>query len=519
MRARAGDGWVDECEARSVGESTMEQRDEHRKRAEDAHRHSFEAAAQLGARWQSDEGTTRVERVIIGGGLAATLTWATQAPTKGTCLVLARAEEPWWSRSMHRLGQPASELVSEGFVLQPHDFADDVDGFAPASALADAIAVTAYQHGMPLVLGCCVDRPIEPTGDGRFAVQVGDHRIEAERVDVAVGPGPARRLRDAEERATIVSEEHEHLLLSDGRMVFGQDQWLWPVRLPRVLVLGGGATAAWNVELARQKGAEVTWVAEVGRAKHLDRLRHKAEAIEAYIEGHPNLEAERLRWLEQTWARIAAFRTADLPRNREIFRMRGVEWWAGSVERLWPHENGIAVAMRRAGHDGREELLFDQVVVSIGQHDRATEASAALVARMRMTWMESDRNESRAASLDDRPAGRIVGACEVGKSPRLRCMGVLLRSPSWRDKLRRSGLRRSNAIVALEMRLQRQADSAPRHSQGIDGAVFQIGANVVLANDGSLDPSLGKERYELLTSTFGAGVAQTDVATSSGEGG
>ena len=119
------------------------------------------------------------------------------------------------------MGQPASELVSEGFVLQPHDFAEDVDGFAPASALADAIAVTAHQHGMPLVLGCSVERPIERTEDGRFVVWVDEWRIEAEHVDVAVGLGPARRLRDRDGNATILSQEAEQLLLLGRQHVPG----------------------------------------------------------------------------------------------------------------------------------------------------------------------------------------------------------------------------------------------------------------------------------------------------------
>jgi Putative NAD(P)-binding len=487
----------------------------HRRRAQDAHRRLLEHAAERGSKWQAEGAPLRVERVIVGGGLAATLDWATQTRTDGSCVVLARAEEPWWSRREHRLGQPASELVSEGFVIQPHELAKDVDGFAPASALADAIALTAHEHGMPLVLGCRVDRPIERTEDGRFVLYAGGRTIEAEQVDVAVGPGPAMRLGTA-----IVTQEDERELLADGRMVFGQDQWQQPVRSGRVLVIGGGATSAWNVELALRHGAEVTWVAPASESKHLGRLRLKAQELAKHLEDRPELDAERRRWLERTRARIIAFGGADLPRNREVFRASEVEWWVGTVARLRPAINGVEALIRRDGRDELAALRFEQVVVAIGQDSYAPEASASLVLRLSMTWLERDHGGPRPADPGSRPVGRIVGACEVGPSPRLRCLGVLLRSSAWRNKLwRQPRRRRSNAAPALELRLDQQVNAAPRHSRGIDGTVFQVSADVVLANERPLDPSLGHERHELLTATLGTRAPQPAVATSSGEGG
>jgi hypothetical protein len=486
----------------------------------DAHRLLLEAATERGSRWQAEEVPTRVDRVIVGGGLAATLDWATRSRAEGTCVVLAQAEEPWWSRRKHRLGQPVSELVSEGFVLQPHDFAEDIDGFAPASAVADAIAVTAHDHGMPLVLGCCVDRPIERTEDGRFVVHAGGRRIEAEHVDIAVGPGPARRLRDDDGRATIVSEEDERELLADGRMVFGQDQWETPVRAGPVLVIGGGATAAWNVELALRHGAQVTWVAPPSESKRLGPLRLKVQEIAKHLEDHPDLDAERRLWLERARARIVAFRGADLPRNRGVFRASGVDWSMGTVERLQPKSNGVEATIRREGRDELREQRFEQVVVAIGQDGYAPEASASIARRLPMTWLEHDHNGPRPADPRSKPVGRIVGACEVDASPRLRCLGVLLRSAAWRKKLwRQSKRRRSNAVTALELRLDQQANAAPRHSKGIDGTIFQVSADVVMANGRPIDPALGQERYELLSSTLGARTPQSEVATSSGEGG
>ena len=482
-------------------------------RARDAHRQLIEGAR---ARALSGTDAVRVERLIVGGGLAATLCWATG---RGEGLVVARAEEPWWSRRRWRLGQPASELVSEGFVLQPHEFAEDVDGFAPASALADAIAVTAHEHGLPLVLGCCVERPIERTEDGRFVVWVGERRIEAERVDVAVGLGPPRRLRDRDGNATIVTEEDERALLADGRMVFGQEQWRHPVRGSRVLVLGGGPTAAWNVERARAEGAAVTWLAKK-RTEPVDGdpLRRKADELARWLEQAP--DSERRRWFERIWARIVAFRGADLARNRAVFRMRNVEWWVGSVERLQPQGDGVDVTIRPEDQNASLQRHFDQVIVSIGQDDSASSASAALVRGMSMTWLESNGRAVRRGDPRRPPSGRIVGACEASDNPRLRCLGVVLRSPEWRKILPGTGRRRSNAVPALEARLQKQADCAPEHSRGIHGAVFQVSANVVLANGHPLQPELGAERYDFLTSTLVLPkLRAAENATSSGEGG
>lgn len=477
----------------------------------------LEAGAQRGSQWLNGNGPARVERVLVGGGLAATLAWATRPPTEGTCVVLARGEEPWWSRREHRIGQPARELVSEGFVLQPHEFADDIDGFAPASALADAIAITAHAHGMPLLLGCGVDRPIERTEDGRFVVHAGGRRIEAEHVDVAVGPGPARRLRSRDAHETIVREEDERELLADGRMVFGQDQWQQPVRLPRVLVLGGGPTAAWNVEMALRHGATVTWVAAASESKLDDELREKAEEIKEHLETHPGIDVDRRRWLERAWARIVALRLADLPRNRRVFRATGVEWRVGSVKELRPRSNGVAAMIHDELRNETCELHFEQVVVAFGQDDRAPEASASLVRAIQMTWIERDHVGPKPADPRSRPSGRVVGACAQEQSPRLRCLGVQLRGDAWRDRLWRG--RRSNARVAFESRLARQIDAAPQHSKGIDGAVFQVSADVILANGRTLDAALGHERYELLGSTLGVRARQPEAATSSGEGG
>lgn len=504
-----------------MDEGTAAGRSTHRHRADDAHRRLLEEAAQRSARWHNGEVPTRVERVIVGGGLAATLAWATRANTEGTCVVLARAEEPWWSRREHRLGQPASELVSEGFVLQPHEFADDIDGFAPASALADAIAVTAHAHGMPLVLGCCVDQPIERTEDGRFVVHAGGRRIEAEHVDVAVGLGPARRLRDRHGNATIVTEEDERLLLADGRLVFGQDQWLQPVRRHRVLVIGGGATAAWNVELALRHGAKVTWLApeRVPILEADERLYRKARDLEIHLERRQDLPPERRRWLERARTRIVAFRRADLPRNRGVFRAMGVDWRVGYVERLYPRDDGVEAILRIGSDVEPLTQRFEQVVIAIGQNDYAAEASTQLVRRLPMTWLEQDGHDARPGGPGMDPSGRVVGACVMGETPRLRCLGVLLRSRAWKERLQETRLPVSFGDDALETRLMLQARAAPKHSRGIDGAIFQVIANVILANGVPLDPGLGRERYEWLAATLRPSAPQMDTATSIGVGG
>lgn len=500
-----------------VGGSTGDRRSSHQERAKDAHRRLLEDAAKRGSQWLGGEEPTRVERVIVGGGLTATLAWATRSRAEGTCVVLARSVEPWWSRREHRLGQPASELVSEGFVLQPHDFADDIDGFAPASALADAIAVTAHEHEMPLVLGCCVDRPIERTEDGRFVVHVGARRIEAEHVDVAVGLGPARRLRDRDGNATIVTEEDERLLLADGRMVFGQDQWQQPVRSGRVLVIGGGATAAWNVERALRHGATVTWVAPVDvpvGGDHARRLR----AIEEELAASSSLDDEQRQQLERRRARIAAFHRADLPRNQAVFEVRNVELWVGSVERLNPVSNGVEATLLRERR--RETLSFDQVVVSIGQDDHASEAAATLIAAFRVTWLEHDGRRVRAGDPLTKASGRIVGACAVDDATRLRCLGApLLTSKAWQEQLAKARPRKSLHRDLLRARLEQQVQTAPPCSKGIEGAVFHVSANVSMANGVPIDPGLGVERHRLLMSTCEQASLHGVLATSSGEGG
>jgi hypothetical protein len=249
-----------------------------------------------------------------------------------------------------------------------------------------------------------------------------------------------------------------------------------------------------------------------------DELRKKAERIEEHLETHPGIDAERRRWLERTWARIVGLRAADLPRNREVFRAKSVEWRVGSVKELRPLSDGVVAMVHDELQDELHELRFEQVIVAFGQDDRAPEASASLVRTMqKMTWIEHDRIGPKPADPRSRPSGRIVGACEHEQSPRLRCLGVQLRGEAWRDRLWRG--RRSNARVAFESRLAQQVEAAPQHSRGIAGAVFQVSADVVLANGQALDVALGHERYGLLESTLGVRVRQPEAATSSGEGG
>jgi len=394
------------------------------------------------------------------------------------------------------MGQPGIELKSEGFTRQPHEFVDDIDGFAPASGISHAIALTAYVHDLPVVFEQSVEQPLEVSDRG-ISVHTSTHQLTADTVDVAVGPGPARRLR-RKDGTMLLTEDEERTLLDDHRMVFGQDQWKHRVRGPRVLVYGGGATAAWNVAYARKAGAEVTWVARVPEGRATAREQRKIEDIQRYLDQHGAALATsnpaRKRWLERTLVRLLAFRGADLPRNRDVFGDDGVTWMQGEVQQLRPQGEGVEVELARGASP--EVHVFDQVVISIGQDPTAPGACAALVKRLSMTWLEHDGTRSRPGDRGDVPRGRVVGACEVGDPPRVRCLGVLLAGGGWRYMLTRG--RVGGRSHDLEAQLADQLEAAPTHSRGIEGAVFQIGVNVVLANGGTLDA----ERRELIASSY-----------------
>lgn len=172
----------------------------------------------------------------------------------------------------------------------------------------------------------------------------------------------------------------------------------------------------------------------------------------------------------------------------------------GSIERLVPTADGVATEILRG--DRQESQHFDQVVVSIGQDARAPEASTSLVAKLRMTWLEHDIGGTRPGDPNRRPAGRIVGACAADDPTRLRCLGVPLTNRIWQEQLDSAQPRKSRGRNPLRARLERQVEAAPACSRGIEGAVFHVGANIILANGTPLDPRLGEERYELLLSTL-----------------
>lgn len=150
-----------------------------------------------------------------------------------------------------------------------------------------------------------------------------------------------------------------------------------------------------------QRGAEVTWLApaRIPRGPIDDdkarRLYEKAREVALHLERRADIPRERRRWLERTRARIIAFRKADLPRNRSVFRATDVDWRVGLVERLRPRDDGIEAMIRIAGQVELQTQRFEQVVVAIGQDDRAAAASTALVERVPMTWLQHDGRDAR----------------------------------------------------------------------------------------------------------------------------
>ena len=191
-----------------------------------------------------------VGRVIVGSGFAAVANFITLPESERTNTIGVGFGDPWAARGDNLMGQTSEYLRVPG-LPDPELFnTANAGGYIPSQAFADSTAMARAMSGMAVFPGWA--GPVE---------QKADYGLEEQKVTAidaapqsAVQPGSAMAQADDKDKQV------------DPRIkpIANADEQMSQKGKPKgpVLVVGGGASAAWNVEKAKKDGAQrVDWLA------------------------------------------------------------------------------------------------------------------------------------------------------------------------------------------------------------------------------------------------------------------
>lgn len=439
--------------------------------------------------------------LIIGGGLAAALDCATlpeeqaprlplwgEVPERFEVLAVRAEGEPWSRFGQHPAGQSAEEWSSEGFVMQPSAFTALQTEYAPAAALASAIAWTALANGME-----CVEDRISSVlarhASDRYGIRGGQFEYAAQRVDIAVGLGPPRRLSDDAPQVEAV----EARLRADGRLLDGPDYLASSETRSTgsVLVLGGGPTGAWCAVLATQRGAQrVDWVSGPREpmgdptsaafpTAHARRCSHLLGLVRRRLtSGLPSAQGRAL--LRRLEIDLTCFWQARLFRNRNAFRSPGIQRRGDVLVGLEATDRGGILARFR---DGREDE-YDSIIACVGHSATAPTGPVGLA------LAGSIALKPHFVDLPDGAGNRMVALQGDGPNAGFRVLGAGIYCNFKQAIADTVALRRHQRAV----RKQSGWPETPKASDGVPGSIYQAALDIPLAN--------GLRSGEVLTATL-----------------
>ncbi|MCC6999304.1 MAG: hypothetical protein IT370_32125, partial [Deltaproteobacteria bacterium] len=353
-----------------------------------------------------------VDKVILGAGGGAVQDYNTHTAEQGgkgaadqngvpKILSLAAGADPWQGR--HELmGQTPNQLSNpdNGLTAQPKDFSHTPNEFARSDDYATAVAHTRAESGMAVLESKItnvvkdnsnppakyrVDIEVTKKGpDGKPVMGPDGQPVREKRavyckdVDVAMGPGPDRTLA----KDGVMHADEEKKLRAAGKLAYG-DEAVGATFNPgeKVLVSGGGASAAWGAHRANDSDASVDWVgrphAEV--EKVLRPMESRLKDIDAQLKTLPKDSAERLK-LEQEHGQLTAkrqellladaFKGANLPRNQDIVHNKEIQKEAKSIKKVdgpLPATDAKNPGKLMVTFSDGSVGYYDRIVVSHGQ--------------------------------------------------------------------------------------------------------------------------------------------------------
>jgi hypothetical protein len=312
--------------------------------------------------------------VIIGCGLTAAVNYSTlltrlQAgddPFGGYEVLFIGQPEPWGDYEPLPMGQWPAILAAPSFrdqlqslpqsdFLPSADFSGGIDSqwawlytqrsFRYSPGLVTSIAARGGNQGFDVTW-----KKPDGTMDG----------VHAAKVDVCGGPGPSRRLCDAQLDTSLRTYPKSPHLLETGESYLGKAATL-AVPGEEVAIIGGGPTAAWCVERALANRNEVLWVSDKDvnpafvssrrndalAAGTLSRVRQDRTTNVTYsvVPGSPHL-------------RFVEF--CDVLAVHDVPGAIGVKLMPKATGRIVDHR-GVQQRFPRSG------LVFTQVVLALGQ--------------------------------------------------------------------------------------------------------------------------------------------------------
>ncbi|MBT9560448.1 MAG: hypothetical protein IV100_30770, partial [Myxococcales bacterium] len=416
-----------------------------------------------------------VGKIILGAGGTAVQNYATHDPARRNArttdgapdvLAIAQGGDPWPARQ-GLIGQTAEALSKpgNGLVHQPDQFMPQGAGFARTDAIGASIAETRARTQMPVYPARISSVEAVPNGQpARYRVVVetqirnpdgstGTQRrtFFTNEVDVAMGPGPDRTLA----RDRVIAPERESQLVSTGHIVRG-DGFLstTPRAGERILVTGGGATAAWDTAHARAHGAEVDWIARPGtdelailrpmtdaRKRLLGQLErgeiapeHQADAqrrlqeIDSQLEelalhGAPRADGTRMQ-------NAGPFGPSNLPRNAATVEATRGQRSLKSITAIGePITTGPNAGMVQVNFSDGSTGLYNRVVTAHGQDATARGGAEHL---LRDIASDQGVRPIRARDEHGRETSDLIGL-QVGDG--IRVVGPAASANKWRDHM------------------------------------------------------------------------------------
>jgi hypothetical protein len=460
-----------------------------------------------------------VDVLTLGGGPAGIQATATTPSARGmrsapgvdvtevpkVLNITAGEVEPWRQRAESllashglqegKIGQPVGEWGSTGLTRQPQEFTSDATGFGRAEDIADALTMTAYEAGVVSYRGTQLRVEANP-GDGswphdtafRVLVRSGTtgepkYFYARKGLNLATGPGPARRL-DSSGHAPQVTPERENLLLGSKRLLYGDAIFAARMSGKTVLISGSGASAGWAAWASAEAGASrVIWLGRPAPARPGEPLPPIPPEVVKMGErlGFGNLPPGET---EAALRELMAFKDAINERNVDLFRDPRVQRRAGSIKEVVPAEEtgGSATSVRVHFTGGAAEgEVFDVVGISHGQ-DAAAQAHPAAGPPGLVPVLQGSGVQLRVIVRE----GRLVGL--RGEAP-----ADFIQVPAGSMT---PGLGEFVAPAERQLYLElltRQAADAkvPEHSRGVPGSLNRIGQTVPGLNTRVPEPGRG----------------------------